>query len=44
LAGDIARPLYGERSMLATEIIQCIGDAYALMEAETHSKFAYIQR
>jgi ADP-dependent NAD(P)H-hydrate dehydratase / NAD(P)H-hydrate epimerase len=44
LAGDIARDLYGERSMLATEIIQCIGEAYALMESETHSKFAYIQR
>jgi hydroxyethylthiazole kinase-like uncharacterized protein yjeF len=44
LAGDIARDLFGERSMLATEIIQCIGEAYALMEAETHSKFAYIQR
>jgi ADP-dependent NAD(P)H-hydrate dehydratase / NAD(P)H-hydrate epimerase len=44
LAGDIACDLYGERSMLATEIIQCIGEAYALMEAESHSKFAYIQR
>jgi len=44
LAGDIARDLYGEKSMLATEIIHCIGEAYALVEAESHSKFAYIQR
>jgi NAD(P)H-hydrate epimerase len=44
LAGDIARDLYGEKSMLATEIIQCIGEAYALMESESHSRFAYIQR
>jgi hydroxyethylthiazole kinase-like uncharacterized protein yjeF len=44
LAGDIARDLYGEKSMLATEIIHSIGEAYALMESESHSKFAYIQR
>ena len=44
LAGDIASDLYGEKSMLATEIIHCVGEAYALMEAESHSRFAYIQR
>ena len=44
LAGDIARDLYGEKSMLATEITQCIDEAYTSMETERHSKFAYIQR
>lgn len=44
LAGDIARDLYGERSMIAGDIINCIGDAFAVCEDESYSKFAYIQR
>ena len=44
LAGDIARDLYGERSMIAGDIINCIGEAFALCEDEYYSKFAYIQR
>lgn len=44
LAGDIARDLYGERSMIAGDIISCIGEALAVCEDEAYSKFAYIQR
>jgi len=44
LAGDIARDLYGENSMIATDIIHCLGEAFALCEEESHSKFAYLQR
>ena len=44
LAGDIARDLYGENSMIATDIINCLGEAFDLCEQEAHSKFAYIQR
>lgn len=44
LAGDIARDLYGERSMIAGDIINCIGEAFAVCEDESYSKFAYIQR
>ncbi|MGE5321796.1 MAG: NAD(P)H-hydrate dehydratase [Actinomycetota bacterium] len=44
LAGDIARDLYGERSMVAGDIINCIGEAFAVCEDESYSKFAYIQR
>ncbi len=44
LAGDIARDLYGENSMLATDIINSIGEAYASCESEAHRKFAYLQR
>jgi NAD(P)H-hydrate repair Nnr-like enzyme with NAD(P)H-hydrate dehydratase domain len=44
LAGDIARDLYGERSMTAGDIINCIGQALAVCEDECYSKFAYIQR
>jgi NAD(P)H-hydrate epimerase len=44
LAGDIARELYGERSMIAGDIINCIGEALAVCEDESYSKFAYIQR
>jgi ADP-dependent NAD(P)H-hydrate dehydratase / NAD(P)H-hydrate epimerase len=44
LAGDIARDLNGERSMIAGDIINCIGEALAVCEEESHSKFAYIQR
>lgn len=44
LAGDIAASLYGQQSMIATDIIQCLGEAYAVCEAETMSKLAYLQR
>jgi hydroxyethylthiazole kinase-like uncharacterized protein yjeF len=44
LAGDIARDLYGENSMVATDIINCLGDAFAVCEEESHGKFAYLQR
>lgn len=44
LAGDIARDLYGERFMIAGDIINCIGEALAACEDESYSKFAYIQR
>ena len=44
LAGDIARDLYGERSMVAGDIINCIGEAFAVCEDESYSKFTYIQR
>ncbi|HMF91618.1 MAG TPA: NAD(P)H-hydrate dehydratase [Candidatus Angelobacter sp.] len=44
LAGDIARDRYGERSMIATDIIQCLGEAFALCEEESFSKFTYLQR
>jgi NAD(P)H-hydrate repair Nnr-like enzyme with NAD(P)H-hydrate dehydratase domain len=44
LAGDIACNLYGEKSMLATDIIECLGEAFAVCEDETFSKFAYLQR
>ena len=30
LAGDVARDLYGEASMVATDIIECIGEAISL--------------
>jgi hydroxyethylthiazole kinase-like uncharacterized protein yjeF len=44
LAGDIAASLYGEQSMIATDIINCLGEAFAVCEAEALSKFAYLQR
>jgi ADP-dependent NAD(P)H-hydrate dehydratase / NAD(P)H-hydrate epimerase len=44
LAGDLARDLYGEESMIATDIINCLGEAFALCEQEAHSRFQYIQR
>lgn len=44
LAGDIARDLYGERSMIAGDIVNCIGEALAICEDESYSKFSYIQR
>jgi len=42
LAGDVARDLVGEDSMIATDIIASIGEALAACEAE--DRFAYIQR
>jgi NAD(P)H-hydrate epimerase len=44
LAGDIAASLYGQQSMIATDIINCLGEAFAVCEAEPVSKFVYLQR
>lgn len=44
LAGDIAASLYGQQSMIATDIIDCLGEAFAVCEQEALSKFAYLQR
>ncbi|HMC32271.1 MAG TPA: NAD(P)H-hydrate dehydratase [Candidatus Angelobacter sp.] len=44
LAGDIAASLYGQQSMVATDIINCMGEAFAVCEDEAVSKFAYLQR
>jgi hypothetical protein len=44
LAGDIAASLYGQQSMIATDIINCLGEAFAICEEESHSKFTYLQR
>jgi hydroxyethylthiazole kinase-like uncharacterized protein yjeF len=44
LAGDIAASLYGQQSMIATDIINCLGEAFAACEAEALGKFAYLQR
>jgi hypothetical protein len=30
--------------MIATDIINCLGEAFAVCEEEAHSKFAYLQR
>ncbi|HZD95434.1 MAG TPA: NAD(P)H-hydrate dehydratase, partial [Candidatus Sulfotelmatobacter sp.] len=44
LAGDIAASLYGQQSMVATDIIHCLGEAFAVCEDEAFSKFVYLQR
>jgi NAD(P)H-hydrate epimerase len=44
LAGDIAASLYGQQSMIATDIIHCLGEAFSVCEGEALSKFAYLQR
>ena len=44
LSGDIARERYGERSMIATDIIRCLGEAFAVCEKESFGKFIYLQR
>jgi hydroxyethylthiazole kinase-like uncharacterized protein yjeF len=44
LAGDVARDKRGESAMIATDMIDCLGDAVAICENESHSKFAYLQR
>jgi hypothetical protein len=44
LAGDIARDLHGEYSMSATNIIHSLGDAIALVQQESASRFSYLQR
>jgi hydroxyethylthiazole kinase-like uncharacterized protein yjeF len=44
LAGDIARELYGESSMIATDIIDCIADAMEACHKEAADSFAYLHR
>jgi ADP-dependent NAD(P)H-hydrate dehydratase / NAD(P)H-hydrate epimerase len=44
LAGDIARDLHGEYSMSATHIIHSLGEAIALAQQESVSRFGYLQR
>lgn len=44
LAGDIAASLHGEQSMIATDIISSLGEAFSLCEEEAHDKFTYLQR
>jgi hydroxyethylthiazole kinase-like uncharacterized protein yjeF len=44
LAGDIAASLYGQQSMIATDIIHCLGEAFAVCEEESYSRFTYLQR
>jgi ADP-dependent NAD(P)H-hydrate dehydratase / NAD(P)H-hydrate epimerase len=44
LAGDIAAATFGQQSMIATDIIQCLGEAFAVCEEEALSKFTYLQR
>jgi hypothetical protein len=44
LAGDVARDLYGEASMVATEVIECIGEAISLSQQTAREKFVYLQR
>ncbi len=44
LAGDIAASLNGQQSMIATDIINCMGEAFTVCEDEALSKFAYLQR
>jgi hypothetical protein len=40
----MARDLYGEASMVATDVIECIGKAISLSQQATREKFAYLQR
>jgi ADP-dependent NAD(P)H-hydrate dehydratase / NAD(P)H-hydrate epimerase len=44
LAGDIAAATFGQQSMIATDIIKSLGEAFAVCQQEAMSKFAYIQR
>jgi ADP-dependent NAD(P)H-hydrate dehydratase / NAD(P)H-hydrate epimerase len=46
LAGDVVRDLKGEDSMIATDIIDALGEALAVCETEAKDKvkFSYIQR
>jgi len=43
LAGDVARELLGETSMLATDIANNIGEAIALSRSAAESKLMYLQ-
>ncbi|HEY7403711.1 MAG TPA: NAD(P)H-hydrate dehydratase [Candidatus Angelobacter sp.] len=44
LAGDIAASRHGEQSMVATDIINSLGAAFAMCEDEAHINFTYLQR
>jgi ADP-dependent NAD(P)H-hydrate dehydratase / NAD(P)H-hydrate epimerase len=44
LAGDVARDFHGEASMVATDMIECIGEALSVARQSISSKFAYLQR
>ncbi len=44
LAGDVARDLHGETSMVATDIIGSIGQALELAHESVNEKFFYLQR
>jgi len=44
LAGDIAASLYGQQSMIATDITRSLGEAFAVCEDEALGKFTYLQR
>jgi ADP-dependent NAD(P)H-hydrate dehydratase / NAD(P)H-hydrate epimerase len=44
LAGDLAQDLYGEASMVATEIIGSIGEAISIVRKSSNEKFTYLQR
>ena len=44
LAGDVARDLYGQASMVATDIVGCIGEAISFAQKTTSDKLVYLQR
>jgi len=44
LAEDIAREIYGESSMVATDIIECIAEAIETCAREAYGKFTYLHR
>jgi len=44
LAGDVARELYGETSMVATNIIDCIGEALDIARKSLDNELLYLQR
>lgn len=44
IAGDMASDLHGEHSMIATDMIGCIGDAISAAWNAADDQFAYLQR
>jgi NAD(P)H-hydrate epimerase len=44
LAGDIAASKEGQQSMIATDIINSLGEAFAQCEDEANDQFIYLQR
>jgi hydroxyethylthiazole kinase-like uncharacterized protein yjeF len=44
LAGDVARDLYGQASMVATDIVECIGEAISFAQKTASDQFVYFQR
>jgi NAD(P)H-hydrate repair Nnr-like enzyme with NAD(P)H-hydrate dehydratase domain len=44
LAGDVARDMNGETSMVATDIIESIGQALELAHKSINDEFFYLQR